>query len=288
MIEWLHTNIPQAIFFAVGPIKIYWYGFLMIVGGLLGFLLVLRLAKFFQVKKSDLYDLAFWWILAGIIGGRIYYVLYSFSYYKDHLDEIIKIWQGGLAVHGVLIGGFIATFIFGKKKQINFWQLADLIVVGFVLAQVIGRWGNYFNQEIFGRPTELSWGIPIEIAKRPIEYLQYKYFHPTFLYESIGNLIIFSDLLALTWLKLKQPHKIFCGLIFCYYLMMYSVLRFCLEFLRLDDSPLVFGIRWAQIFSLIIFILAVGLLIYLKVKSKVKQLQAKIELNQNSDEQQKK
>ena len=269
MINFLHTFIPQPILFELGPIKIHWYGFLMVVGGLVGFYVVLRLAKFYKIKKETLYDLAFYFTLAAVLGGRIYYVLYSWSYYKDNLFDIFKIWEGGLAVHGVLIGGFLAIYFFCRKKQLKFLTIADLAVAGFVIGQVIGRWGNYFNQEIFGLPTDLAWGIPIEVARRPLEYISARYFHPTCLYESFFNLIIFADVVALHYLKIKKaPAFLFDGAIFFYYIMAYSVLRFCLEFVRIDQSPLVFGIRWAQLFSALLFVGAAGIYVFLFVKKK--------------------
>jgi phosphatidylglycerol:prolipoprotein diacylglycerol transferase len=267
MFNFLHTFNPQPILFELGSLKIHWYGFLMVIGGLVGLFVVLKLVKFYQVKKEVFFDLAFYWAIFGVVGGRIYYVLYSWSYYKNNLFDIFKIWEGGLAVHGVIIGAFCATYVYCRKRKLNFWLIADLAVVGLVIAQVIGRWGNYFNQEIFGRPTDLAWGIPIDVLKRPLEFLNYKYFHPTFLYESLFNLVIFGDLLSAHFLKIKkQPRFLIDGAIFLYYLIIYSVLRFCLEFLRIDSSPLIFGVRWAQIFSVVIIIGAIVCYVMLRKK----------------------
>lgn len=257
MFNFLHTFQPNPILLEFGPVKIYWYGFLMVIGGLVGLIVVLRLTKFYNIKKEVFFDLAFYWAIFCVIGGRIYYVIYAWEFYKDNLLDIFKVWQGGLAVHGVMIGAFLATYFYSKKNKLNFWLISDLAVVGLVIAQVIGRWGNYFNQEIFGLPTDLAWGIPIEPQFRPLEYLNDKYFHPVFLYESFFNFIIFGNLLILHWLKIKTKFKfLFDGAIFWYYIFAYSILRFFLEFLRIDFSPRIFNVRWPQIWSVVLIVAA--------------------------------
>ncbi|MBT4722163.1 prolipoprotein diacylglyceryl transferase [Candidatus Falkowbacteria bacterium] len=253
MFNFFHNYIPQSILFSVGPFEIHWYAFLMVIGGLIGYFIVLKLAKLYQVDKKVIEALLIWFSVGAVIGARIYYVLYSWSFYQDNLLDIFKIWNGGLAVHGVMIGGFIATLLMCKVKRINFWKIADLAVIGLVSAQVFGRIGNYFNQEIFGKPTDLPWGIPIESLNRPAEYLNSEYFHPTFIYESLGNLVIF-DLLLFFFLRFVkgQMSNVKGGSVFLSYLILYSILRFSLEFLRTDSSPELFGIRWAQLFSVVI------------------------------------
>ncbi len=262
----LHTHIPDPILFSIGKFGIHWYGFLMVIGGLLGLTLAWYLAKQFKVRRTLLFDLAFWWAVCGLIGGRIYYVIYAWAFYKDNPIEIIKVWQGGLAVHGVMIGAFLATFIFARIKKINWLKLFDLSVIGLVTAQIIGRWGNYFNQELFGKPTDAAWGIPILPANRPFEFLSNHYFHPTFLYESLLNVLLLGILLALVWLKFKKDIKIKNGIFFFSYLIGYSIIRFNMEFLRIDYSPLVFGIRWAQLFSGILIIASIFFIIFLSIK----------------------
>jgi len=266
MFNLLHTYIPDPILFSIGKFSIHWYGFLMVIGGLLGLTLVWYLAKQFKIRRSLLFDLAFWWAICGLIGGRIYYVLYAWTFYKDNPIEIIKIWQGGLAVHGVMIGAFFATFIFARIKKINWLKLFDLSVIGLVTAQIIGRWGNYFNQELFGKPTDITWGIPILPANRPFEFVSNQYFHPTFLYESLINILLLSVLLILVWFKYKKDIKIKNGIFFFSYLLGYSIIRFNMEFLRIDYSPLVFGVRWAQLFSAILIIASIFFIIFLSIR----------------------
>jgi phosphatidylglycerol:prolipoprotein diacylglycerol transferase len=264
--DFLHTFIPRPIAFSIGPLEIHWYGLLMVLGGLAGLFLARALAKNFGVKKDWLFDLVFWWAIAGLIGGRIYYVLYAFEFYKGQPLDIFKIWQGGLAVHGVMIGAFVATYFFARMKKVNWKSLFDLSAIGLVCAQIIGRWGNYFNQELFGKPTDLPWGIPILPAFRPVEYLVEKYFHPAFLYESLLNILLLGALLLLVWLRFKKNMAIKSGVIFFSYLLGYSIIRFNLEFIRVDYSPIVFGARWAQLFSVLVGLAALFFIVFLSLR----------------------
>jgi len=260
MINFLHTFHPQAIIVKFGPFAIHWYGLLMIIGGLLGFILILKLAGKYGLEKKLFEDLLFWFVIGAIIGARIYYVIYAWPMYKDNLVDILKIWEGGLAIHGIMLGGFIATFIYCWLKKKDFLLVADLAATGLVAAQIIGRVGNYFNQEILGLPTDLPWGIPIDPLFRPEQYTSFQYFHPTFIYESLGNILVLGFLLLLHFYRFKkkgfQP-----GQIFFTYLVLYSCLRFSLEFLRTDYSPLVFGVRWAQLLSVFLLFVCIVLLL---------------------------
>ena len=287
MFNFLHNFSPSPILVQIGFLKIHWYGLLIALGAFSGFLIVLYLAKQYGLKKDDIYNLAFYLIIFGLIGDRLYYVFYAWNYYSKNLLDIFKIWEGGLAIHGAMIAGFLVIYIYGQKMKISPWLLADLVVVALALAMAIGRWGNYFNQELFGRPTALPWGIPILAEKRPPEFMTDNFFHPTFLYESLGNLLIFIILLAwhkirlaknisqrLTspWLENKNLESIQgLGNIALVYLILYSVERFCLEFLRIDYSPYFLGLRWAQIFSILIIficlIIFLAKIIYKKTKA---------------------
>lgn len=267
MINFLHTFQPQPIIFKLGPFAVHWYGLLMIIGGLLGFSLMLWLVKKYKLDKRFFEDLLFWWVVGAIIGARIYYVIYAWEMYKSNWLDIFKIWEGGLAVHGIMLGGMITTFIYCRLKKKDFLLTADLVVTGLVAAQIIGRVGNYFNQEIFGRPTDLPWGIPIELAFRPEQFMNSSFFHPTFIYESLGNIVILIILLLIHKLRFKKK-QFLPGQIFLSYLILYSILRFSLEFLRTDYSPLVFGVRWAQLFSAGLILVFGALLIYGYIRDK--------------------
>jgi phosphatidylglycerol:prolipoprotein diacylglycerol transferase len=263
MINFLHTFQPQAILIEFGPFSLRWYGLFIAGGVLAGLLLSLFIAERDRIKKDLILDLSFWLIIGGILGARIYEVLLEWSYYKENLIQIPQIWQGGLAIHGTIIGGLITLLIFSRIKSLNFWRLSAICVPGLALGQAIGRWGNYFNQELFGKPSDLPWSIPIHPLYRPLEHLASPYFHPSFLYESLGCLLIAALLLGFYLHALKSKKnmtKIYVWLTAAY-MILYSVLRFGLEFIRLDETVVIWGWRWPQIISLII-ILAAFLLIF--------------------------
>lgn len=219
--------------------------------------------KYYQISQNDIFDLSFWLIIGGIIGARIYDDLLQLPYYLKHPWQALAIWNGGLAIHGSIIAGLFIIFWFAHARKINFFKLSALLVPGLALGQAIGRFGNYFNQEIFGLPTNLPWGIPISVLNRPVDYVTFQYFHPTFLYESLGSLLIFGGLYFVT-IKLVKQQKLnvntYIGLS-ASYLISYSTLRFLLEFIRLDYAPLFLGLRFPQVMSLIIIVSCCLLLI---------------------------
>ncbi len=270
MFNFLHTFNPSPILAAFGPIHFYWYG-LFIISGILSALTVsLYLAKLYNIKSDIIIDLAFWLIVGGIVGARVYEIFLELPYYLANPLSMLKVWQGGLAIHGAIIGGLISLWLFVKKYSLDFWQLAGVLSTSLPLGQAIGRWGNYFNQELFGLPTNLPWGIPINPINRPWQYANYEYFHPTFLYESIGNLLIFLILFALHYLFIKKNkiNNAFYFILFTLYFLLYSCLRFSLEFIRLDATPVIFGLRFPQLVSLlavIAFIFYFILIIWRKI-----------------------
>ncbi|MDD5071170.1 MAG: prolipoprotein diacylglyceryl transferase [Patescibacteria group bacterium] len=265
--NFFHTFNPDPILVSFGPIHIYWYGFFIVLGSLAAIATALKISSYYGLKKETIVDLAFWLILGGIIGARIYHIFLELPYYWQYPLDIFKVWQGGLAIHGAIIAGLFVIWFFARKRNLNFWLLAAVIAPGLALAQAIGRWGNYFNRELFGKPTNLDWGIPIDIMGRPLEYISSDFFHPTFLYESIGNFLIFLILISFhVWVIKKGQFKIFFYfLFFIFYLITYSVLRFSLEFIRIDETPVIWNLRFPQIASLIIILLTFVLLVY-KIK----------------------
>lgn len=275
LFNFLHSYLPSPILIKIGWLEIHWYGFLIALGAFLAFLLVLRLGQKYGLAKEKIYDLAFYLIIFGLIGDRLYYVIYAWPYYSQHLLDIFKIWQGGLAIHGAMIAGILVIFLYGQKKKINPWLIADIFIMALPLAMAFGRWGNYFNQELFGRPTDLAWGIPILPEKRPLEFLSNNYFQPTFLYESIWDLLIFVIIYGwhkIRLAKYKNPESIRgLGNITLTYFILYSLGRFFNEFLRTDYSPYFLGLRWAQFFSLIIIGVCLVILLTKKIKKKFKK-----------------
>lgn len=265
MIDFLHNYHPTATVVSLGPVQIYWYGLFIVAGILAALTVALKLAKRFGLSRNDVFDMTFWLIIFGIIGARIYHILLEVGYYIQHPFDMIKIWEGGLAIHGAIIAGLITMYVFCKKKRMNFWLTAAITVPGLALGQAIGRWGNYFNQELFGKPTDLPWGIPIDIIKRPHMYISSEFFHPTFIYESIGNLAIFAILIFLL-LRLWKKRGRNYDLIVAAYLVLYSILRFSMEFIRIDKTPYFIGLRWPQIASIAIIIICGAYFIWKKSK----------------------
>lgn len=240
---------PGPILLKIGPLTIRWYGLLIATAVLLGVSLSQYLAKRRHINPDLLGDLVIWLVVAAIPAARLYYVLFEWSEYAQHPERIIAIWQGGIAIHGAILGGVVAALIFARVKQISFWQLADLVAPSLILGQAIGRWGNFFNSEAFGSPTNLPWKLFIPLDRRPPEYADFAYFHPTFLYESLWDLIVFGLLLTLFFQGLKGL-RLKVGTLFLVYLVTYSLGRLWIEGFR-TDSLMLGPLRIAQVVSLI-------------------------------------
>ena len=240
---------PGPIIFELGPVALRWYGFLIASAVLMGIFLAQKLAKLRQLNPELIGDLAIWLVIGAIPGARLYYVIFQWQEYAQKPSEIIAIWKGGIAIHGAIIGGAIAALIFARIHKLPFWQLADICAPALILGQAIGRWGNFFNSEAFGSPTSVPWKLFIPPSRRPLEYLGYDYFHPTFLYESIWNLLVFILLIYLFFWGLKRGEKFKLGTIALVYLIAYSSGRIWIEALR-TDSLMLGPLRIAQVVSL--------------------------------------
>jgi len=241
--------------FEIFGIGIRWYGILISVGMLLGIMLAYNEAKKQGYNPDSIFDLALWAIPAALIGARLYYVIFQWEYYRGDILRIINIREGGLAIHGGIIGGVLAGYIFTRLKKMPFWKTADIIAPSISLGQAIGRWGNYINGEAHGGPTDLPWGIMVDGVK----------VHPTFLYESLWDFGLFIFLI------LYRRKKKFNGQIFLLYGIIYSFGRFWIEGLR-TDSLMFMGMRVAQLVS-ILTILIFGSLYYLKINRKDKNIE---------------
>ncbi len=234
--------------FTLFGIDVMWYGVIIAAGLLLGIILSLKECRRIGFSEDTLIDFLLTVIPVGIICARLYYVAFTWDDYSQNLVEIINIRHGGLAIHGGLFGGIIAGLIFCKIRKINFFRIIDIIAPPVILAQAIGRWGNFVNQEAHGGPTNLPWGIMVNGVK----------VHPTFLYESLGNIIIFF---FLVWYrKHKRKNE---GEVFALYLMLYSVVRFFVEGLR-TDSLMFLGLRTAQIASIGMFLAGLAIFYILR------------------------
>jgi phosphatidylglycerol---prolipoprotein diacylglyceryl transferase len=250
---------PGPILVKLGPLTIRWYGLLIASAVLIGVTLSQYLAKRRNVDPDLISDLSIWLVIGAIPAARLYYVLFQWSEYKANPQDIIAIWKGGIAIHGAILGGTIAALIFSKLRQISFWQMVDLVAPALILGQAIGRWGNFFNSEAFGSPTNLPWKLYIpqfiidengqKVFRRPPDLSNVDFFHPTFLYESLWNLMIFSILMFLFFRALENKPNLKTGSIFLIYLIGYSLGRVWIEGLRTDS--LMFGpLRMAQVISL--------------------------------------
>ncbi|MBN1778860.1 MAG: prolipoprotein diacylglyceryl transferase [Candidatus Buchananbacteria bacterium] len=260
MINFLHQFSPSSILVQIGPLSIHWYGLFIVLGIVAGLITVLKAAKYLKISTDEVYNLVFYLIIFSLIGARIYDIFLEWPYFISHPSEIIAVWHGGLAIHGAIIGGIATLLVYVWKKKQSFWRWADLLILGLPIGQALGRWGNYFNQELFGWPTSLPWGIYIKPENRPAEFASSNYFQPAFLYESILNFLNFLVLIFLFSKKAKW--KIKEGSLALIYLINYSVIRIIMEFVRIDRTPVVFGWRIPILVSLVVIGLAGSLFFY--------------------------
>jgi phosphatidylglycerol:prolipoprotein diacylglycerol transferase len=231
--------------FEIFGISVRWYGIIMAAGILMGLLVALRETKRLGFDENIILDLVIFAIPAGVIGARLYYVAFNWDYYSGDLLRIINIRGGGLAIHGTLVAAIITGIVYSRVKKVSFWTIADIAAPGIILGQAIGRWGNYVNQEAYGVPTDLPWGIMVDGVR----------VHPTFLYESLWDFGVF---LALMRFAAKKKVN---GDVFLLYGILYSIGRFFIEGLR-TDSLMLGNIRAAQLVSALTVIGALGLMLY--------------------------
>jgi phosphatidylglycerol:prolipoprotein diacylglycerol transferase len=222
---------PGAIAFQLGPFVIRWYGILMATAIVLGLWLGHRTAKRENLPADDFISVAQWSILAGLVGARLYEVVFNWDYYGQYPSKIIAVWEGGLAIHGGLIAGVLVGLWLAHRWRLPILRCLDVAAPSIALGQAIGRWGNFFNEEAFGRPTSLPWKLYISPPHRPPGYQQHDFFHPTFLYESLWDLLVFVLLVAVLRRRFSQRP----GALFFCYVGLYSVGRFAIEALRLDS-----------------------------------------------------
>lgn len=257
--------------FFIGSFKIYFYSLLIVSGVLAGVWLSIREAKRRNLDSEIVWDLVPWLLIFGIIGARLWHVLtpsasmgVTASYYFQHPLEILAIRKGGLGIPGAVLGGAIGLLIYCRLKKQSFYTWADIAVPGLALAQAIGRWGNFFNQELYGGPTNLPWALFIDPAHRLAEYADIAYYHPMFLYESLWNLF---NMFLLLFLGRKYAKKLITGDLFLIYLFVYALGRFILEFMRLDPS-FVGGVNANQVSMAVV---GIGSLLALIIRHRMKK-----------------
>jgi phosphatidylglycerol:prolipoprotein diacylglycerol transferase len=247
---------------------IYFYGILITLGVIAAAFMSQAETKRRGLNPDVIWDVLFWVVVAGIIGARIWHILtpppsmvaqgITTGWYLMHPLDMLNIRNGGLGIPGAIIGGAIALWFYCRSKKLSFLVWLDIVAPGVALAQAIGRWGNFFNQELYGKPTNLPWKIFIDPLHRVEAFKNFQYFHPLFLYECLWNLL---NMAVLLWLGRRFEKWLKKGDLFAIYAILYAIGRFCLEFLRLDSSQ-VAGINFNQSFMVVVALVS-GIAFYL-------------------------
>ena len=241
---------PGDIVFSIGGFSIYYYGIIMAFACFVGVWTSYKVFRRFNKDKNfeEIWDFAAYLLIFGFLGARLYYCMLNPVYYFYNPLEILNFREGGLSIHGGIIAGIIALVLLSKKYKLPVLNTLDAFVCGTALAQSIGRWGNFFNSEAFGTPTNLPWKLYISPSHRPEQYISFEYFHPTFLYESLLDVLIFFVLLAV----MRKYSSKYPGLTLCIYLVLYSFVRILIESLRVDSALDIYGVPIAKIISVIL------------------------------------
>lgn len=245
----------QQVLIEIGGLKIYWYSVMILIGVLLGSYLVLKESKKFNISKEKISDMLFYTILFGIIGARLYYVIFNLDYYLNYPIDIIKVWEGGLAIHGGIIAGAIYLIYYTKKNNLDTLIVTDICVPGLLIGQAVGRWGNFFNKEAHGPVTSIEYLKKLQIPNFIIEGMKIdgEYYIPTFFYESLWCIIGLVIILLIRRLK-----KIKIGTLTGFYMIWYGIGRYMIESLR-TDSLMISALKQAQIISIVMIL--IGLII---------------------------
>jgi phosphatidylglycerol:prolipoprotein diacylglycerol transferase len=242
----------------IGPLSIRWYGIILGTAALVGLLLAIREGRRRGIHPDLFLDLILFAVPVAIICARAYYVIFEWGYYKEHPEEIVQVWRGGLAIHGALIGSVLTGWLFARYKKISFWGLADIAAPSIIMGQAIGRWGNFINQEAHGGEVSRSFLESLHLPDWLINqmYIDGSYYHPTFLYESLWNLLGFIILLAMRRLNPRR------GELFIFYVIWYSIGRFFIEGMRTDSLMLTDSIRIAQLIGVVLVVLMLAIFFY--------------------------
>lgn len=286
----MNTLLINPIAFSIGSLDVHWYGLILGGAALMGLLLAIREGKRFNISQDFFMDLLLIGVPSALVGARIYYVAFMWDDYKDNLIDVFKIWNGGIAIYGALIGGIIAAVIYVRKKGYNFWRIADICAPSLFIGQIIGRWGNFVNQEAYGGETTeafLSGNLHLPDFIVNQMNVQGVFHHPTFLYESLWNVVGILILFVLRRQKFMRAGELFMS-----YFIWYSIGRFFIEALRTDSlafqgaewlaslingmwapmtwigfsqgylAPSYGNVRISQMLAIVIVIAAVGIIVY--------------------------
>ena len=244
---------PNPIIFRIGPIAVYWYGVLIVTGAMLAAHITSRMSSRSGHNPEIAWNLLIICLITGILGARLYHVIDKWDEtYRDNLAQVFGFQMSGFGIFGAVAGGLLGVWVFARYHKLRFLEWVDYIAPGLILAQAIGRWGNFFNQELYGYPTDLPWGIYIPPEHRLASFEAYERFHPTFLYESILN---FAGFLILFYLARNWRKNRLYGDIFFLYGIVYPVIRFFIEFQR-PDAWKIGGVptaQWISIGSVLFF-----------------------------------
>lgn len=251
----------EKVAFSIGILDFHWYGIIVSLAVLTGLVVSLWQARLYRERLEPVIDLVICGVPVVLIISRINYILVNYDLFSGDPWECFYIWHGGLAIYGALFGMLLVLYFYTRINKMSFWKWADILAPGIILGQAVGQWANFINQEAFGYPTNLPWAIYIDYVYRPLGFEQYDFFHPVFLYSSGWDIAIFLLLLGVLLLQ-RYYKKLPAGTIFLLYLLLYSTGKFFTEEIRID-SEMMFGVRITQIFSVILFGLAVWLLIYI-------------------------
>ena len=253
------------VFLQIGPLTIYWYGVIIGIGILIGLWLAIREGERQKIDKGNFIDLVLYGLPISILCARLYYVLFNWDYYMAHPSKILQIWEGGLAIHGGLVGAVLTAYFFCRTRKLSFWKIADIAAPSILIGQMLGRWGNFMNQEAYGTAVHREFlenlGLPNWMIQQM--YIDGAYHHPTFLYESLWSLV------GVVLLLILRRRNLLRGEMFFFYLAWYSVGRFFVEGLRTDSLMLSTSLRMAQVISIGMIVLAMVLFIYRRFILKV-------------------
>ena len=253
---------PSPVMFEIGPFALRYYGLCIALGIAVGTWLTGRELARKGYDGTLALDSLFFVIPLGFVGARVYHVLTDYHLYADDpFPGVLEVWNGGLGIYGAVAGGFLGVLLFSWYRGISALDFADAAAPGLVLAQAIGRWGNYFNQELFGRPSDLPWAIRIDPENRPVQFADVSSFHPTFLYEALWDVLV---CLALLWIARRFSERLKAGDLFLIYVSLYSVGRFLVETLRVDPAFLIGGSTRGNLFVSSVLALGFALILFLR------------------------
>lgn len=257
-------QIIDPVAFSLGPLSVRWYGVIIALGIVLAFFVAQKEMVKRGFHPDYLTDLLIWAVPIAILSARIYYVIFKWDFYGQNPGKIIEIWNGGIAIHGALIGSFITAYIFTKKRGSSFWKVADIVAPSILIGQAIGRWGNFINQEAHGGEVTRTFLENLMLPNWIIEqmYIDGKYYHPTFLYESIWNFVGVIILILLRKGNLRRGEMVL------FYAVWYSIGRFFIEGMRTDSLYLIGELRTAQVVSIVTIVVALIVFIYRRMTVK--------------------